>query len=111
MIEPGVLPLNFQVGPAFNKKYVWPGFHWFTLGTHIRELEAAGFRILRVDDLSRNYAKTTAAWYERMLVNKSVVSTCLGNAGFRAWQVFLAGISGSLDNGGVRDYRILCEAV
>jgi len=111
MIEPSILPQNLQVGPVFNKKYVWPGFHWFTLGVHIRELESAGFRILRVDDLSSHYAKTTAAWYERMLMNEAVVSASLGQAGFRAWQVFLAGISGSLDNGGVRDYRILCEPI
>ena len=38
------------------------------------------------------------------------VEAHLGRAGMRAWQIFLAGISGSLDNGGARDYRIVCEA-
>ena len=36
------LPLDAEVGAAFNKKYVWPGFHWFTLGTHIKALEENG---------------------------------------------------------------------
>jgi cyclopropane-fatty-acyl-phospholipid synthase len=110
MIAPGGLPQNLQVGPAFNKRYVWPGFHWFTLASHVRELEGAGFRVLRVDDLSAHYAKTTAAWYERMVLCREQVAQGLGEAGFRAWQIFLAGISGSLDNRGVGDYRILCEA-
>jgi len=111
MIEASWLPQNLQVGLVFNKKYVWPGFHWFTLSQHLRALEAAGFRVRRVDDLSEHYAKTTAAWHERLLLHQAVTEPLMGQRSFRAWQIFLAGISGSLDNGGVRDYRLLCEAI
>lgn len=110
MVPYNRLPLNFQVGPAFNKRYVWPGFHWFTLGQHVKALERNGFKIRRIEDLSVHYAKTTAAWYERMTDASDSVRELLGDAGFRAWSVFLAGISGSLDAGAVYDYRVLCEA-
>ena len=35
--------LDAAPGVAFNKKYVWPGFHWFTFGDHVKALEQNGF--------------------------------------------------------------------
>src|SRR5690606_38312598 len=37
------LPMNFYVGYVFHKQYVWPGFHWFTIGDHVKALERHGF--------------------------------------------------------------------
>ena len=54
-------PLDMSPGIAFNKKYVWPGFHWFTLGDHVKALEQNGFHLLRAVNLSAHYAKTAAA--------------------------------------------------
>ena len=39
-------PLNHHIGPLLNKTYVWPGFHWFTIGEHLKTLESNGFRIV-----------------------------------------------------------------
>jgi cyclopropane fatty-acyl-phospholipid synthase-like methyltransferase len=104
-------PLDFDVGIAFNKKYVWPGFHWFTVGEHVRALERNGFQIERVVNLTPHYAKTTAAWYERMMVHRELMTDAIGEATFRAWQVFLAGITGSYLNRDIHVYRLYCIAV
>ena len=53
------LPIDTYIGIAFNKKYVWPGFHWFTVGEHVRALEQNGFQIDRAVNLTPHYAKTS----------------------------------------------------
>jgi cyclopropane-fatty-acyl-phospholipid synthase len=105
------LPLDLQVGPFFHKKYVWPGFHWFTLGEHVRALERNGFHVERAVGLRRHYAKTTAAWYERMMARREEMRGWLGEAGLRAWQLYLAGSSGSFLEKDIHVYRLYCEAV
>lgn len=105
------IPLDLQLGPFFHKKYVWPGFHWFTLGQHVRALEREGFHVERCVALRRHYAKTTAAWYERMMEHRADMIRHLGEPGFRAWQVYLAGSSGSFLEKDIHVYRLYCEAV
>ncbi len=103
--------LDASPGIAFNKKYVWPGFHWFTLGAHVKALEQNGFHVLRAVNLSPHYAKTTAAWYERFLQNEAVVRDLLNRETFRAWQIYLAGCSGAFTSKRSHVYRLYCEAV
>jgi cyclopropane-fatty-acyl-phospholipid synthase len=105
------LPLDFYPGTAFHKRWVWPGYHWFTFGTHVRALERNGFEIHRAVNLSPHYAKTTAAWYERMMARRDEVSAWLGEPTFRAWRLYLAGTSGNFRNKGIHVYRLYCEAV
>ena len=104
------IPLDMNVGIAFNKRYVWPGFHWFTVGQHVRALEKNGFQVERMTNLSTHYAKTTAAWYERMMGQREQVESGLGNQTFRAWQIFLAGITGSFLSRDIHVYRLYCVA-
>jgi cyclopropane-fatty-acyl-phospholipid synthase len=105
------VPLDFSVGPAFNKRYVWPGFHWFTLGQHVRALESNGFRILGTWNLAEHYSKTAMSWYERMMEGSDEIRSFLGEPTFRAWQVYLAGgVSGMLNNG-CDVNRLYCVAV
>ncbi len=105
------LPIDLSIGITFNKKYVWPGFHWFTVGQHMRALEKNGFQIERAVNLTRHYAKTTTAWYERMMAHRDGMVEVLGEPTFRAWQVFLAGITGSYLNRDIHVYRLYCVAV
>jgi len=104
------VPIDLKVGPAFNKKYVWPGFHWFTLGQHVQALERNGFQVERVVNLTRHYAKTTTAWYERMMARRERMVVTLGEPTVRAWQIFLAGITGSFLTSDVHVYRLYCVA-
>ena len=102
-------PLDSEIGISFNKKYVWPGFHWFPLEDHIAALSENKFEVIKVINLSTNYAKTTAAWYERLMENKDIFIGSLGSQTFRAWQIYLAGGSGFL-NGKTCVYRIYSYA-
>jgi cyclopropane-fatty-acyl-phospholipid synthase len=104
-------PHDLQVGLAFNKQYMWPGFHWFTLGTHVRALEENGFEVERAVNVSPHYAKTTAAWYERMMAHRTEMRRLVGEPAFRAKRVFLAGVSGSFVSKDVHVYRLYCHAV
>ena len=103
-------PLDLEIGISFNKKYVWPGFHWFTLDDHIEALAENNFEVIKVINLSKHYSKTTAAWYERMMENKDVMINNLGTQTFRAWQIYLAGASSGFLNGKMCVYRIYCCA-
>jgi cyclopropane-fatty-acyl-phospholipid synthase len=105
------LPLDFYPGTAFHKRYVWPGYHWFTLGQHVRALERSGFELQAAVNLSRHYAKTTAAWYERLMASRERAQELLGERALRAWRLYLAGSSGNFLNKGIHVYRLYCEAV
>ena len=102
--------LDKSPGIAFNKKYVWPGFHWFTLGDHVKALEQNGFQIVRAVNLSVHYAKTAAAWYERLINNEAEVLGLVNRETYRAWQVYLAGCSGAFLSKDSHVYRLYCEA-
>jgi len=105
------LPFDLYPGTAFHKRYVWPGYHWFTLGQHVRALERNGFEVQRAVNLSAHYAKTTAAWYERLLERRDEIAPLLGEPTFRAWRLYLAGSSGNFANKGIHVYRLYCQAV
>jgi cyclopropane-fatty-acyl-phospholipid synthase len=104
-------PLDSAVGVAFNKRYVWPGFHWFTIGDHVKALEENGFEVQRLVNLSRHYSKTAAAWYERMMHQSDRVRALLGEQTFRAWQVYLAPASEGFSARTLHVYRLYCRAV
>ncbi len=98
-------------GAVFNKKYVWPGFHWFTVSEHARALEKNGFQIVKMVNLSPHYAKTCTAWHERFCAQEQKILMHIDLATYRAWQVYLAGAVGGFLNKNIHVYRIYCEAV
>ena len=104
-------PLDASHGIAFNKKYVWPGFHWFTLGDHVKALEQHGFQVLRAVNLSTHYAKTAAAWHERLIRHEPEVLRLVNPETYRAWKLYLAGCSGAFLSKDSHVYRLYCEAV
>lgn len=104
-------PLDAAIGVAFNKKYVWPGFHWFKLGDHVKALEENGFEVARAVNLSAHYSKTTAAWYERLMQHSDRMRELLGEQTLRAWQIYLAGASQGFTARTVHVYRLYCRAV
>jgi cyclopropane-fatty-acyl-phospholipid synthase len=104
-------PLDSFMGVAFNKKYVWPGFHWFSLAEHCAALERNGFRIIAEKNLRLHYSKTTAAWYLRMMGDSQALRQMVGDATFRAWQIYLAGASGGFSSGQIEVHRIYAEAI
>lgn len=111
MRVPSSRPFELQIGTAFHKRYVWPGYHWFTVGEHVRALERGGFEIQAMVNLTQHYAKTGSAWYERMVAEGERVRAALGDPTYRAWRIFLGGASGDMAEGGIHVFRIFCRAV
>ena len=105
------IPMDSHVGVAWSKKYVWPGFHWFTIGEHVKALEENGFEVLKVVSLTDHYEKTTAAWCERFFANKDITKKSLGEPTFRAWQIYLSGVCSGFENHDTQVYRVYCKAV
>ena len=105
-----MISLNREVGAVFNKKYVWPGFHWFTLDNHVKALTANGFHVEKAICLNAHYAKTAMAWYERMMAEKERFIDIVGERTFRAWQVYLGGGVGSYLCNTSHVYRLYCVA-
>ncbi len=106
------VPLDFHIGSAFCKKYVWPGFHWYNLGQHVNALQENGFKVVLQRDLSAHYAKTVMAWAERFMANAELIRKELGNEEtFRAMQVFLRGVPGGFITGSIQVNRLYCVAV
>lgn len=101
-------PLDRQIGVAFNKRYVWPGFHWFTLGEHVRVLEQNGFKVLRTQNLRTQYTKTLTAWYQRFMQHRDEMAAQMGEPSFRAWRLYLGGGAGTY-SGDIN--RIYCVAI
>ena len=83
----------------------------FAFGQHVAALEQNGFEVQKAVNLSAHYAKTAAAWYERMMANEQLMRTELGASTFRAWQIYLAGGSGSFLSRKSHIYRVYCVAV
>ncbi|MAG56573.1 MAG: hypothetical protein CMJ83_09810 [Planctomycetes bacterium] len=104
------IPHDADVGLVFNKKYVWPGFHWFPVEKHVTAITKNGFQLLGLKNLSAHYAKTTVAWYERMMAREDEMVAYVGQPTFRAWQVFLGGVVQGFLNKTIHVYRIYCEA-
>lgn len=102
--------LDAHCGVSFCKKYVWPGFHWYSVGYHYNALERHGFRILGERNLSKHYAKTTAAWYERMMADEERLKELVGEQTFRAFQIYLSGASAGFSSNQIEVHRIYCEA-
>jgi len=51
------------------------------------------------------------AWYARMMNDRDKMVAIVGEPTVRAWQIFLAGITGSFHNHNVQVYRLYCKAL
>jgi cyclopropane fatty-acyl-phospholipid synthase-like methyltransferase len=111
MAAPTGNPLFSYIGPAFNAKYIWPGFYFFSLGQHIKALEDNGFRVVKVLNLAPHYAKTARAWFERLLVQRERFVGLTNEATARAFEVYLGGGAACFINRRVNLMRVYCEAI
>lgn len=105
------VPINRSPGTVFEKKHVWPGFHWFTIGEHATALGKHGFAIRKMVNLGDHYTKTTAAWYLRMMEEEERMIRIMGEQTFRAWRIYLGGAPGAFQTGDGCVCRFYCEAV
>ena len=70
-----------------------------TLADVVQEAERAGFGILEVQDLRRDYARTCRAWVNRLLQNEEKCRILVGEATYRTWLLYLAASAVSFEDG------------
>ncbi|KAJ2455341.1 hypothetical protein EV183_000877 [Coemansia sp. RSA 2336] len=76
----------------FCQKYIRPGADTSML-TSIEqimvELQQAGFEVLQVESLTTDAAMSTAVWTNRLCAAKRQIEADLGEATYRAWELYL----------------------
>ncbi|KAJ2856774.1 hypothetical protein GGI22_003706 [Coemansia erecta] len=53
------------------------------------ELQNAGFEVLQIESLTMDAAMTTAVWCSRLCASKRQIETEMGEAAYRAWELYL----------------------
>lgn len=96
-----VRPETVSVGPAtlFLQRNVFPGGDLLHLADVVREAELAGFGVLEVEDLRKDYALTCRAWVNRLLQNAETCCGLVGEAIYRTWVLYLAASAVNFEDG------------
>lgn len=76
---------------AFTQKYAFPDSHLVTVDDVIRTAEQNGFETLWYRSLRPHYPRTLQHWLDRLEENHLHAADLVGETGFRAWRIMLAG--------------------
>jgi cyclopropane-fatty-acyl-phospholipid synthase len=91
----------------FLLKRVFPGGELAHLADVIREAEGAGFRILKVRNSAKNYARTCRIWAERLRENRESCVSLVGEEKYRTWLLYLAASAASFEDGHTGVFSVL----
>jgi len=86
-------------------KYIFPGSEVDDIGHSIQVMEACGLEIHDVEGLRAHYGRTCRLWYERLLANRDAAIGHVGPERYRMWLVYLAGVTGTFEQGAMRIYQ------
>lgn len=86
-------------------KYIFPGSELDHIGHSVESMEAAGFEIHDVEGLREHYAQTTRLWCQRLSARKTEAVALVGEAKYRLWVAYLAGVSFAFRNGTIRLFQ------
>ena len=94
---------------TFIARYVFPDGELLPVSVTIDALEGAGFELLDVEALRRNYALTLRAWVERLEKNwdRAVAQTSEGRA--RVWRLYMAASALSFEAGKLGVDQVLVQ--
>ncbi|KAI9502835.1 hypothetical protein GGI25_002611 [Coemansia spiralis] len=76
----------------FRQHYIQPGADTsmtISIEQVMAELQKAGFEVLQVESLTADAAMTTAVWCSRLCASKRQIEVELGEAAYRAWELYL----------------------
>lgn len=86
-------------------KYIFPGSELDHIGHSVESMEAAGFEVHDVEGLREHYAQTTRLWCQRLSARKDEAIALVGEAKYRLWVAYLAGVSFAFKNGTIRLFQ------
>ncbi|KAJ2368099.1 hypothetical protein H4S01_001780 [Coemansia sp. RSA 2610] len=76
----------------FRQRYIQPGADTsmlISIEQVMVELQRAGFEVLQLESLTTDAAMTTAVWSNRLCASKRQIEVELGEAAYRAWELYL----------------------
>jgi len=88
-------------------KYIFPGGELDDIGHTIWAMERAGFEVHDVEGLRMHYAKTCRMWCDRLTANKKAAISQVGEAKYRIWVAYLAGVALAFNRGSARLFQTL----
>jgi cyclopropane-fatty-acyl-phospholipid synthase len=102
---------RIRTGGSFISKYVFPGTDMVPVSLLQEKMERAGFEVLDVQSLRRDYARTLRRWYRRYQQRRSEAAEWVDEQTLRVWDVYLAGCAHAFEQGLIGDHQILAGAV
>lgn len=103
---------------AFQKKrpeyaaitrYIFPGGELDHLGMTIANFDRFGFEIHDIEGWREHYARTCRFWHDRLLANKSIAESEVGQEKTRLWLAYLAGCSVGFERGRLGIFQTLAS--
>jgi cyclopropane-fatty-acyl-phospholipid synthase len=78
----------------FVRKYIFPGYWFFSLEGMTRRAVARGLNVMDVENLRRHYAMTAHHWHQRFLRNYDAIKAAMGfdDRFLRTWEFYLASV-------------------
>ena len=90
-------------------KYIFPGGELDDIGHSVAAMESAGYEVNDVEAWREHYARTTRLWCERLTAESEKAIRLVGEAKYRIWVAYLAGVSLSFSRGTLRIYQTLAS--
>ncbi len=98
-------------GPEYKMMvhYIFPGGEVDHIGWSSKMLESHGFEVHDIEDWREHYQRTTYLWAQRLKENAEDAIAQVGEARYRLWLLYLAGVSSSFKRGDLLIYQTLAS--
>ena len=98
-------------GPEYKMMvhYIFPGGELDHIGWSSKMLESHGFEVHDVEGWREHYQHTTRQWAERLAARKEEAIAEVGEARYRLWLLYLAGVSNAFLRGDLLIYQTLAS--
>ena len=104
--QDGETPLG---GGRFIHRYVFPQGELPHIATVLRHLQLGGLEAVDVENLRRQYQRTTQLWSDAFEARAEHIRTLVDERRWRIWRVYLAGCAWAFEHDQVAIYQVLCR--
>lgn len=94
----------------FIRRRIWPGTHGFVnLPAMLAQAQRRGFHVVEVVDETDDYAATMGHWADRFVAEQKAIVQMVGQADYRAFEMYLFGGEESLRARRLKAYHCILE--